>query len=145
MVVAQLEVSSVQKLGSMAFRSDRLKELRKEKKYTQGRLAELVGSSQSNVSSWETGVYAPSADELQALAKEFQVSIDYLLGLSDKRKGVLTWSDLPEDEKALIESYQEAKHDFKRAILKFLGNSDELIDRVLPRSDPGNLIKNDGD
>ncbi len=53
--------------------------LRKEKGYTQEQLAEILGITGKTVSRWETGLYLPPVEMLQALSGEFAVSINELL------------------------------------------------------------------
>lgn len=61
----------------------KIKELRKEKGITQKQLAELVSKSETGVASWEQGLSEPNVNDLRLLCKIFEVSADYLLGLSD--------------------------------------------------------------
>jgi transcriptional regulator with XRE-family HTH domain len=59
----------------------RLVQLRAERGLTQTDLAELIGSSQRNISHYETVAEAPPANVLVKLAKVLEVSTDELLGL----------------------------------------------------------------
>lgn len=61
----------------------RLKELREEKGLSQNQLAKQTGLSQVSVSLWESKKKNPSIDAVIVLAKFFDVSSDYLLGLTD--------------------------------------------------------------
>lgn len=61
----------------------RLKELRKNENMSQAQVAKLVGVAQSNVSDWENGISRPEYENLVALAKFFDVSVDYLIGYKD--------------------------------------------------------------
>ena len=61
----------------------RLRELRKEEGLSQRDLGEKLGACNQAVSFWETGSREPDLDTLKALAQIFDVSADYLLGLSD--------------------------------------------------------------
>ena len=63
----------------------RLKELRKEKGITQLQLALELNMSQNTISRYETGERQAGYDELIRIADYFNVSIDYLLGRSDKK------------------------------------------------------------
>ncbi len=47
--------------------------------YTNKQLCELLGKNSSYISDWKSGKSKPKADELLILAKEFNVSLDYLL------------------------------------------------------------------
>lgn len=64
---------------------EKLKSLRIEKKLTQKQVADRIGLAISAVSSYESGTRYPSYDVLVKLARIFHVSIDYLLGMTDKR------------------------------------------------------------
>ncbi|MFA5450185.1 MAG: helix-turn-helix transcriptional regulator [Clostridia bacterium] len=63
--------------------NERLKELRIEKNLSQVALAKHLKVSQRSISSWETGFREPDFQTLNAIAKFFEVSTDYLLGLED--------------------------------------------------------------
>lgn len=56
-----------------------LKSLRKEKGYSQKRLAEELNLSRQAVSKWETGTTIPDLDVLLQLSKLYQCSINNLL------------------------------------------------------------------
>jgi transcriptional regulator with XRE-family HTH domain len=63
--------------------NERLKEVRTEKNISQSRLAKDTGLSQSAISFWESGDRLPSIQAVIILAKYYNVSADYLLGLTD--------------------------------------------------------------
>lgn len=65
--------------------SEKLKELRLEKRLTQLQLAERLHISKAMISSYETGVRLPSYDVLVKIASLFGVTTDFLLGLNHKR------------------------------------------------------------
>lgn len=56
--------------------------LRKNEKLTQQQLADELGITRSLLASWETGRILPDALSLAAISRFFNVSVDYLLGLS---------------------------------------------------------------
>lgn len=62
---------------------NRLKELRKEKKYTQAQIAELMGVNVKTISRWEKGEFEIKPAQAKMLADYFGVSETYLLGYSD--------------------------------------------------------------
>ena len=62
---------------------DRLHELRHKKKITQSQLADVIGLKPTAISNYESGRHEPSFDRLKAMASFFNVSSDYLLGISD--------------------------------------------------------------
>lgn len=61
----------------------RLKELRIEKSYSQFELARLLNVDQRTISNWEKAVREPNFDMLIKITRLFDVSTDYLLGLTD--------------------------------------------------------------
>ena len=63
--------------------SERIKELRKEHNLSQMQLAKALNMSQSAVAKWELGKTEPTATAIILLAKLFEESADYLLGLTD--------------------------------------------------------------
>ena len=63
----------------------RLKELRENKGITQKQLSEETGMSFQSISFYEHGERDPGVKALISLADYFNVSIDYLVGRSDKR------------------------------------------------------------
>ena len=63
----------------------RIKELRNEKKQTLKQMAEAFGTSNQVISRYELGQTEPDFDTLIKIADYFNVSVDYLLGKTDKR------------------------------------------------------------
>ena len=62
----------------------RVKKLRKQKKLSQAELAEVLGLKQTTISGIESGLRTTTIEKLILLAKYFDVSTDYLLGLKDE-------------------------------------------------------------
>ncbi len=60
--------------------SDILRDLREKKGLTQDQLAERVFVTRQAVSRWETGETQPGTETLKMLSREFDVSINTLLG-----------------------------------------------------------------
>lgn len=63
----------------------KLKLLRTDKHITQAQLAERLWITKSMVSAYETSMRMPSYDVLVKIAKYFNVTTDYLLGLEKKQ------------------------------------------------------------
>lgn len=86
-----------------------LKTLRLKKNWTQAQLAQKLGITKSVISAYETGIRLPSYDILIHIAKIFNVSTDYLLGLEKKYE--IDLSGLTDDEiralLALIEAMKK--------------------------------------
>ena len=63
--------------------SQRLKELRAAKGLSQAALADILGRTQQAIGKWEVGRSEPDGATLLKLAAYFNVTTDYLLGLTD--------------------------------------------------------------
>lgn len=85
-----------------------LKTLRLKENMTQAQLAQKLGLTKSVISAYKTGLRLPSYDILIHIAKIFNVSTDYLLGLENKRE--IDLSGLTENEiTALLELIKAMK------------------------------------
>ena len=62
---------------------NRLKELRKSKSATQKAIAEFIGVAERQYQDYEYGKHKPNYEYVVKLAEYFNVSTDYLLGLTD--------------------------------------------------------------
>lgn len=70
----------------MEILAKRLRELREEKGLTQKELAQALGlNSKSTITNYEQNSRDPDYETLIKIAKYFGVSVDFLLGQTDKR------------------------------------------------------------
>ena len=69
---------------------EKIRALRTEKNFTQQELANKIEVSKNSVSLYETGKKYPSLVTLCRIATVFNVSTDYLLGLSNARETEFT-------------------------------------------------------
>ena len=65
--------------------SKRLKELRLERGQTQKELANAIEVGRTTVSEYESGKIVPKQEGLLKIANHFNVSVDYLTGVSNER------------------------------------------------------------
>ncbi|MBQ0017532.1 MAG: helix-turn-helix transcriptional regulator [Clostridiales bacterium] len=65
--------------------SERLRELRVEKGLSMKQLAVKLNTTDAAISNWENEVNEPKISYLVSIANFFEVSTDYLLGLSDEQ------------------------------------------------------------
>ena len=63
--------------------AERIKHLREQRPMTQVDMAKYLGVTRSGVSAWEMGISVPSTQYIVELAKFFNVSTDYLLGMEE--------------------------------------------------------------
>ena len=64
----------------------RLKELRKENKLTQEKLASILNTNKSVICGYEKGRYIIATPFLYQICKKYNISADYLLGKIDRPK-----------------------------------------------------------
>ncbi len=106
---------------------NRIQQLRKEKGMSQDNLSAFLEVAQVTVSQYESGRSYPSVSVLLKMAEFFDVSTDYILGLSDIRgvlkSGITTddeaevinnYRSLPPSERALVRAYMQALCDKKK-------------------------------
>lgn len=79
----------------------RLRDLRKDAGLSQKEFAKLFGAAQNTVSQWETGSRSIDGETLCKLSEYFDVSVDYLLGLSDEKKNPA--EDLSEVKRSMVD------------------------------------------
>lgn len=98
----------------MAKIHERIREERIKKDINQPELAKMLNISKQTVSNWENGKRTPDIDTLETLAKFFDVSTDYLLGISDIKNSDLenelnTWEPTlnKKDEKDIAKRFDK--------------------------------------
>jgi transcriptional regulator with XRE-family HTH domain len=67
----------------MPLRADRVRELQRAKGYSNRHIATLIGVNENTVSRWANGNRQPGSLSLNQLAAVLEVSLDYLMGISD--------------------------------------------------------------
>jgi transcriptional regulator with XRE-family HTH domain len=70
----------------MKILKDRIKQLRKEKEWSQEDLARAIGATANQISRYETCRIVPSIETLAKLAQAFDVTSDYLIMENASRK-----------------------------------------------------------
>lgn len=98
--------------------SKRIVSLREEKGETQQELANAIGITRQSLSRYEIAARTVSVEVLGALAQHFNVSADYLLGLSDVRsteQDVQTACEVTGLSEKAIENIQNVYYHFPRA------------------------------
>lgn len=107
----------------------RLRFLRHERKLTQEALGKILGVGKTAISQYEKGTRKPDADMLKRMAEFFNVSADFLLGLTDKKIPLLreqstNYAAPSEEEEMLSRLPDEARQslqDFKEYIIHKYG------------------------
>lgn len=62
---------------------ERLKAVREDNDLTQADVAKILQTTRQQVSKWENGIQLMGIDKYIILAKHYNLSVDYLLGLVD--------------------------------------------------------------
>ncbi len=65
---------------------NRIRDLREDRDFTQSEIAAVINTTQQQYSKIETGKADISGEKLKRLALFYNVSADYILGLSDEEK-----------------------------------------------------------
>ena len=121
----------------MATFGERFKALRNEKRLTQDKLAEMFFLNKSSISRYESDKQLPEPAALQKFADFYNVSLDYLMGISDIRNPIASMkSNL--DEKELCNNAKDLEKvsydDILNYIDKHLANlPEEKKDYVVKR------------
>ncbi len=100
--IQQFQVMFIRGGGNML----KLKELREQRRLNQEGLALKLNVSQSTISAYEVGERAPDFDTLIAIAKFFDVSLDYLAGLTNLKQPIRQ-SDLSSNELEHLHTYRQ--------------------------------------
>ena len=95
----------------------RLKNLRIEKNLTQQQLAEKLNVSKANISKYESDIIEPNINLINQISKLFDVSSDYLLGITIIKKPIDTLAF------NYIEGYENLNDEDRQYI-------DDLINRL---------------
>ena len=100
----------------MAF-ADRVRALRAERGWSQTDLAERIAAAPAQISRYESGRTAPSADTVVRLAEVFGISCDYLLVDDAPRRAFRSAEDVLGDRLA---SVAELADDDRALVLSFI-------------------------
>jgi len=111
--------------------SNRLKELRSSKGYTQKEFANLLGVGQGTVANYEKGSRVPDTGKLNKIADIYDVSLDFLLGREDTnsteaiedKNNIANNSVNFENHKMFLECLLNGEKESGRAFLINLQNS----------------------
>lgn len=99
---------------------EKLKEIRKEHNLNQSEFGELFGLTQNTITNIENDKRVPTYEILIEIAKRFNISVDYLLGLSEAKtndielKAICDYTGLTED---IINTLHTQKGKIRRVLL----------------------------
>lgn len=83
-------------MDNLSILSSRIKELRIKNSLTQRDLAKAINTTATSISAYETGLKTPSISIVKKIAEYFNVSLDWLCGVSDNQSnnGITTYADI---------------------------------------------------
>ena len=82
---SQYAIIALDMINTVRKMYQRIRDLREDRDLSQAALAKLLNVSQSTYSRYENGKLDIPSQALIALARYYKVSVDYLLGLDDRR------------------------------------------------------------
>ena len=110
---------------------ERIKNLRAERKWTQEYVCEKLNISSGALSRYETGMYEPKSLELvKDFANLFNVSTDYLLGKTDERNSIESYtSEVRAIARDVAKLNPDKKELFKNLLKQMSNEADEASKR----------------
>jgi len=84
----------------------RLREIREQRGMSQHELGQLCRMGINQISRYETGRHEPSATNLIKIARILDVSVDYLLGLTNELRGFVVTQDLSLYEREVVDTFR---------------------------------------
>lgn len=111
---------------------ERLKNLREKENITREHLAKALDITYSALSKYETGKREPDFDLLQKLATYFNVTTDYLLGVSKYKEPVHRKAGISDSDYDNLSAYQKEVIDFfvTRENLAFKNQPENILDAL---------------
>ena len=110
--------------------SERLQELRKEYGYTKRDLLKVIPLNYSTYANYESGIREPGLDVLKTIAKFYNVSIDFILGLTDNRRRADDILPITDPEYNHIDMYRSLDDHGKRLVDFVLKSEKERAKKI---------------
>ena len=104
---------------------NRLKDLRKSRRLTQEELGEIISVTQQNISKYENDVYEMPVDVLVKVSQYFDVSIEYLLGLTEIKRDIAG--------QVVVNKTMDEYYDLVEAFKTLGGDEQELIWSIIEK------------
>ncbi len=107
-------------MRARALEGDRLRRERENRGFTQVELGTRIGTGPNQINRYENGQADPSLFQLKRLAKELQVTTDYLLGLVDQKEAHLREPELSLHERKFLTALRQKRF---LTLLRMLGQA----------------------
>lgn len=105
---------------------NRIKDLREDSDKTQQELADYLGTSAQHYGKYELGHAEIPFERAIALAKYYNVSLDYIAGLTNNKRGLAS-SDLTPDQQDLLNMARSLSESEKKKAVTLLKKLIEVI------------------
>lgn len=101
---------------------NRIRQLREEREWTQDDLGSLLNVKRPAISKYENESVPLTADTLKLLSGIFDVSVDYILGITNERGGKQKTSNIniPQSKRSLIEDLCNADDETTKELEQYL-------------------------
>lgn len=120
---------------------NRIRLLREKAGMKQSELGKLLNVKDAAISKYETGKVPLTADTLTSLSEIFNVSVDYILGLSDASEDTPIFAPLADNPSKSLRYWIEKNGMDRKELAKVLGIKEELAKEYLDGSlSPPNQI-----
>ncbi|MCL2198284.1 MAG: LexA family transcriptional regulator [Defluviitaleaceae bacterium] len=116
--------------------AERLRILRKEKNMSKRDLVSKLPLNYSTYANYESGFREPNSEVLQLLARHYNVSLDYLLGVSENRKKADEIAILNEEENNHIKKYRQLDTHGREVVDLVLNKEVERVSFLNTRNEP---------
>ena len=103
----------------------RIRDLREDSDATQQKLAEYLGTSSQHYGKYENGNAEIPFERAIMLAEYYGVSLDYIAGLTNNKKGLAASSLTDEQQELLtfLSGLSDSERKFLRKLMEHLGNT----------------------
>ena len=117
-------------MAGKVFRGDRMRQARESLGLTQVDLASRLKTHQAQIYRYENGVSEPLPEQIVRLARELQVSADWLLGLTHDSTDTMPEKTLSPQERRFLEALRHGN--FRRLL--------NLIQEAIPEDEEDSTI-----
>ncbi len=120
---------------------NRIRLLREKAGMKQSELGKMLNVKDAAISKYETGKIPLTADTLTSLSEIFNVSVDYILGLSDASEDTPIYTPLADNPSRSLRYWVEKNSIDRKELARVLGIKEELVKGYLDGSiSPPNQI-----
>ena len=98
---------------------NRIRDLREDSDLTQERLAEILDMHKTTYTNYEQGKHTVPLDFAVTIAKYYGVSLDYIAGLTNDKRG-FSHSDLTKEQTQLLRLIEKLSPEERKKTVSFL-------------------------